>query len=401
MARLTRNRIGTLKRPGLHADGAVPTLYLRVSVSAKHGKVSRHWVQRLLIDGKRRDMGLGGWPVVSIEEAREQAFENRRTVRRGDDPFAAKARAALPTFREAAEHTYRANVERWRNAKHRAQWMQTLELHAKPIMGARIDRIGPTDVLRCLTPIWTTKAETARKLRQRIRSVFGWAMAHEHVAVNPAGEAIGAALPTMPKQKAHYRALGYDDVPAALGTVEGCTGSLAARSCFRFVVLTACRSGEARGATWAELDLEARTWTIPAGRMKGQAEHRVPLAPAAVAVLERMEPLRDDGGLVFPSPSRRGRPMSDMTLTSMLRANGLAGKATVHGFRSSFRDWASERTDTPAAITEMALAHSVGSNVERAYHRTDLLDKRRALMARWAEFCTADRGKVVSLHGNA
>ena len=203
----------------------------------------------------------------------------------------------------------------------------------------------------------------------------------------------------MPKIKAHFRALPYREVPEALEIVETSKGSLPSKLCLRFLVLTAARSGEARNAVWDETDLESRTWTIPAEKMKAHAEHRVPLSDAAVEVLERARALDDGSGLVFPSPVREGHPMSDMTLTVLLRKNDLAEKTTVHGFRSAFRDWAAENTNAPHAVMELALAHAVGSSVEQAYARSDLLTKRRALMARWADFLTSTSAKVVQLHG--
>ena len=248
-----------------------------------------------------------------------------------------------------------------------------------------VDRITRADVLAVLTPIWGTRQETARRVRQRVRAVMLWAIAHGHRDDNPAGEGIDGALPPMPAIRAHFRALPYREVPAALEIIAASTAGLAAKACSEFLVLTAARSGEARGATWGEIDLDARLWTIPAERMKGGVEHRVPLSEAAVAALEEAAPLRDESGLVFPSPVG-GRQLSDMTLTKILRTVGLAERATVHGFRSSFRDWAAECTSATYAAMELSLAHHVGNTVERAYARSDLLEQRRALMDQWAEY---------------
>ena len=254
MGRLTATQIRSLSKPGLHGDGG--TLYLVVAPGG-----SKSWIQRLTIDGKRRDIGLGGFPLVSLAEAREKAFEHRKLARTGGDPLAVKRRAKVPTFREAAEKTFEANRPRWRNAK---VGMQQLERHAFPVLGDMgVDRIGREDVLRVLTPIWTVKPETARKLRQRIRGTLRWAEAHGHVAYNIAGEGIDGALPAMPAVKEHYRALPYREVAAALETVDACRASVAAKLCLRFLVLTAARSGEARGATWDEIDVDAREWPKP------------------------------------------------------------------------------------------------------------------------------------------
>ena len=394
MGKLTVAHVRRLSESGRYGDGE--TLFLNV---ARGG--SKSWIQRITIDGHRRDIGLGGWPVVSLAEARELAFENRRVVRRGGDPLAEKRRARMPTFREAARRTFDANRPRWRNAKHVSQWMQTLERHALPkIGGAPVDRITQADVLHVLTPIWTERPETARKVRQRIRSVFAWCQAHGYVENNAAGEGINGALPSMPKQRRHYRALPYSEVAGALDAVDAGRASLTVKACLRFVVLTACRSGEARGATWDEIDLDAATWTIPAERTKTERPHRVPLSVEALAVLRKMGPLEAGSGLVFPSPQRAGRAMSDMTLTKALRNVGLGARATVHGFRTSFRTWASERTNAEHAVMELCLSHTVGSAVEQAYARSDLFDKRRRLMDRWATYLGGgSNAKVVLLHG--
>ena len=223
-------------------------------------------------------------------------------------------------------------------------------------------------------------------MRQRLRTIFRWSMAHGFTETNPAGEAIDGALPPMPKLKAHLRALPHQEVGEALRTVGESRASMAARLCFRFLVLTAARSGEARGATWDEMDVNGRVWRIPPQRMKAGVEHRVPLSSQAMDVLEEARPLRDESGLVFPSPLRPGSPMSDMTLTKVLRSTGLAEQATVHGFRSSFKNWTLEETDTPWAVSESALAHILGNSTEQAYARTDLFERRRALMQQWADY---------------
>ena len=232
-------------------------------------------------------------------------------------------------------------------------------------------------------------------MRQRIRAVLRWCQAHGYIENNAAGEGIDGALPVMPRVKEHFRALPYQEVAAALETVEASGASMAARLCFRFRVLAAARSGEAREATWTEIEVDAREWRIPGERMKGGVEHRIPLSDAAVAVLGQAQSLDDGPDLVFPSPMKRGRPLSDMTLTKVLRDIGLAERCTVHGFRSSFRDWCAE-TGKPREIAEAALAHTVGG-VEGAYFRSDLYERRRRLMDQWAGFLTATPAKVVSM----
>ena len=392
MGKLTVVRVRTLSGPGLYGDGG--TLYLNVAPGG-----SKSWIQRLTIHGKRHDIGLGGFPLVSLKEARERAFANRKLARDGGDPLALKRRPEVPTFREAAARALEANRGRWRHAKTADNWDASLETYAYPVFGdRRVDLIGREHVLRVLTPIWREKPEIGRKVRTRIRQTLAWAQAHNYIEHNPAGEGISAALPSTAALKRHFRALPYREAPEALETIEGSRASVSAKACLRFVVLTACRSGEARLATWAEIDIEACEWRIPAERMKMGVEHRIPLSDAALAVLESVRPLRGTADLVFPSPLRASRPLSDMTLTKVLRDTGLADRATVHGFRSAFRTHAAERTSFPHAVCEMALAHAVGSDVERSYARSDLFDKRRALMATWAHFVTGDSAKVIEMH---
>lgn len=393
MGKLTVAMLRSLSRPGRYGDGG--TLFLVVAPGG-----SKSWVQRVTIGSRRRDLGLGGWPVVSLAKARQRAFANRVAIADGIDPLARKRRPDIPTFREASERALEANRPRWRNAKTADNWVATMDKYVHPVFGdRRVDQIGREDVLRVLTPIWTAKPEIGRKVRQRIRATLAWAQAHGHVEHNLASDAIDGALPSLPAVKAHFRALPYREVGAALETIGASRASVSAKACLRFVVLTACRSGEARLATWDEIDLEAREWRIPASRMKAAVEHRVPLTDAALDVLESVRPLRSPAGLLFPSPSRPARTLSDMTLTKVLRDTGLAGRATVHGFRSAFRTWASERTSVPHAVCEMALAHRVGSDVERSYARSDLFEKRRGLMDQWATYVTGGRAKVLRLHG--
>ena len=383
MARLSAAKVKAIKKPGMHGDGN--GLYLRVT-----GSGSRSWMQRIMIHGRRRDIGLGSYPAIGLAEARALALANKALVTAGRDPLAERHRANVPTFREAARKVYETNLPRWRNGKHTVNWWGSLERHAFPVIGdVKVDRIRRSDVLAVLEPIWTVRPETARRVRQRIRTILRWCEAHDYCAGNVAGEALNGALPPMPRLKAHHRALPYREVAEALETVDASDASLAAKLCLRFLVLTAARSGEARGATWDEIDETVCEWRIPAKRMKGGVQHRVPLSGPVLVALEQARPLRDDSGLIFPSPVRAGYPMSDMTLTKILRTTGLAERATVHGFRSTFRDWAAECTNAPHAVMELSLAHAVGSSVEQAYARSDLINKRRELMDRWARFVSS------------
>ena len=388
MGKLTAAKVKAITKKGLHGDG--DTLYLSVAPGG-----TKSWIQRLTINGRCRDIGLGGFPLVSLAKARDKAFENRRHARAGGDPLAEKRKVRMPTFREATLTVFEANKPRWRNGHHTKSWLQTLERHAMPRLGnLPVDRIGREDVLAVLTPIWGTRIETARRVHQRIRTVLGWAMAHGFIEHNVA-DAITGALPTMPAVKEHFRALPYQEVKVALETVEASQALLAAKLCFRFTVLTAARSGEAREAVWSEIDRDAREWRIPGVRMKNGTEHRVPLSQAALAVLEQARTLKDESDLLFPSPLKKGRPLSNMTMTKLLRDVKLADRATVHGFRSSFRDWCAE-TGKPRELAEAALAHTVGG-VEGAYFRSDLIERRRRLMDQWAAYLSQERGTVVPL----
>ena len=373
----------------MHNDGR--GLYLRI---AKGG--SKGWILRIAIDRRRRDIGLGGYPAVSLAKARQIADAHRLAVAEGRDPLAEKRRSRTPTFAEAAVKVHEANLPRWKNGKHTDQWINTLRTYAYPVIGRMpLDRIERRDVLGILTPIWTAKPETARRVRQRVRTVLRWGQAHGYVEQNVAGEAIDGALPPMPRVRAHFRALPYAEVPAALETIDGSPSGLTAMLCMRFLILTSARSGEARGATWAEIDLDAREWRIPAERMKGGVVHRVPLSDAALDVLHEAAALRDESELIFSSPRKRGRPLSDMSLTVALRRAGLADRATIHGFRSAFRTWASECTNAPHAVMELSLAHAVRSAVEQAYARSTLLERRRRLMDQWATYLSGESAKVV------
>lgn len=396
MGNLTAAKAKSLAKPGMHGDG--DGLYLNVTRTG-----SRSWVFRYSMDGHRRDLGMGAFPAASLARARTLAAGHRNAIAEGRDPLeekqVAKRKAAVPAFREAAERTFEANKPRWRNGKHTVSWWQTLERHAFPILGDMpVDKIRREDVLRVLSPIWGVRMETARRVRQRVRTILRWCMAHGYVEHNAAGEAIDGALPPMPRLKARLRALPYREVSAALANVEASKASLSSKLCLRFLVLTAAQSGEARGATWDEIDPDVREWRIPGDRMKSGEPHRVPLSDAALAMLDQARPMSGGEGLVFPSPMKPSKPMSDLTLTKVLRATDLAKRTTVHGFRSAFRDWAAECTSAPHAVMELSQAHAVGSSVEQAYARSDLTAKRRILMQS-RDFVIGDRTDIVQHPG--
>ena len=371
---LTAARVRTEKRPGRYHDGQ--GLYLQVDPSG-----ARRWLQRVVIRGKRTDLGLGGWPLVSLNAAREKAIENRRLARVGGDPRTAKR--DVPTFAEAAAEVIKINLPTWKNTKHAAQWSSTLRTYVFPHFGSRlVTEVSGSDVMKVLTLIWTAKPETARRVRQRISAVMKWAIANNYRLDNPAGDAIEAVLPKTSRTQAHHTALHYAAVPAAMRAVRAAKVTESSKLSLEFQVLTASRPGEARNAQWSEMDVGSRTWTIPSERMKADREHRVPLSERVMEILAEARNLDDGSGLVFPS--RSGRPLSDMTHRKLLRTLGI--DCVPHGFRSSFRDWAAEQTDAPHAVMEAALAHVVGNSTEAAYFRSDLFERRRDLMAQWADY---------------
>ena len=322
------------------------------------------------------------------------AFDNRRMARRGENPLAAKRARAVPTFAEASEAVIALYQPTWKSpTKTAGLWRKTLATYAEPVIGAKsVATIDTADVLAVLSPIWTAKPETARKVRQRIGAVMKWAIAERHRQDDPTGDAITNALPRAPQARTHHRALPHTEVAAAVEAVRASGALVATRLAFEFVVLTTSRSGEVRLATWDEVDFKGATWTVPAERMKAGREHRVPLSARALAVLAEAREIADGSGLIFPSAT--GRAMSDSTISKLIRELGI--KAVPHGFRSSFRDWAGE-TGESREVAEAALAHRLPDKTEAAYARSDLFDRRRDVMNAWAAYLSGDGGKVVEL----
>ena len=375
--------------PGRHGDGRGLFLYVKPSGA-------RSWVLRYQVQKRRRDLGLGAYPDVTLAMARERASQARRLIAEGEDPIAQKQQSTPKTFEDAALELIESKRPGWKNAKHTAQWTSTLEAYAFPKIGqVQVARLETSDVMAVLTPIWSAKPETANRVRQRIEAVLDYASALGiRTGENPArwrGH-LDHLLPKPTKVRAvkHHPALPHAEVAdfiAHLASREG----VAARA-LGFTILTAARSGETRGATWAEIDLDARIWTIPASRMKAGKEHRVPLSRAALALLGEK---RDDDKLIFESEAKPGRPISDMSMTAVLRRMERVD-ITVHGFRSTFRDWAGETTGFPREVIEAALAHGIKDKAEAAYARSDLFDKRRELMAAWSNFaCATERAENV------
>lgn len=389
MGKLTAKAVAAAKEPGRYGDG--DGLFLLIG---KRG--GKSWMVRVQKDGRRRDIGLGSAKKVSLKIARDRAANVREQIELGIDPVAERAKAAgIPTFAEAAREVHAENAPSWKNAKHAAQWINTLETYAAPAFGNRsVADVDAAAVRDCLAAIWLEKPETARRLRQRINTVVDWAVGKGYRDAGLAMPVIDKALPKQRAKPKHHAALPYADIPEFTGRLRE-TESMG-RLALEAVILTAARSGEVRLMTWDELDLDAATWTLPAERMKAGREHVVPLSPQAVALFEKMKAHRREyTNLVFPG-QKRGKPLSDMTLTKALRDMGLS--VTAHGFRSTFRDWVAEQTSWPAELAEAALAHVINDKTVAAYQRGSMLEKRRELMAAWADYCEgAGGGNVVRL----
>lgn len=368
---------------GRHGDGN--GLYLVVDPSG-----ARRWIVRVVVKGQknkkgaplRTDFGLGGADIVPLNQARERALEYRRMAKQGLNPRL-NARQAMPTFEEVAQQVHIDRMPTWKNAKHSQQWINTLRDHAFPKIGRMpIDTIDQPEVMMCLAPIWTEKHETAKRLAQRIKTVLDVARSkgfrtgeNPVTAIKDAG-----ALPRVKAKVKHHKAMGWKDVPKFYADLQ--TRKAMAAKALMFTCLTGSRTGEVLGLRWEELDFEEQLWTCPAERMKTGEAHRVPLTEEILSIIEPLKELRSY--FVFEG-QKRHKPLSNMSMLMLLRRMGVEG-VTVHGFRSTFRDWASEVANVPREVAEKSLAHSVGSDVERAYARSDLLDKRRDLMMRWSSF---------------
>ncbi len=399
---LTAMQVSGLKRPGRYGDGL--GLWLQVSRWS-----TKAWLFRFTRDGRARSMGLGAVHTVSLAEAREAALQCRKLLRDGIDPIEARAAermaarieaARVLTFKTCAEAYIKAHEAGWKNAVHRRQWPSTMKAYVYPIIGElSVDAIDTALVLKVLEPIWTEKSETATRVRGRIEAVLDWAKAREfRDGDNPArwkGH-LDKLLPARSKvaRVRHHPALPYQDIPAFMEALRARDG-IGARA-LEFVIMTATRTSETIKTKWSEIDVDERAWTIPAERMKGDREHRVPLSDRALVILAD---LPREADFVFPG-AREAAPLSNMAMLKVLKSMG-HDDLTVHGFRSTFRDWAAETTAYPAHVAEMALAHAVSDQVEAAYRRGDLFEKRRKLMADWSAYCALSTGggDVIAIRG--
>ncbi len=387
---LTALEVGRLQEPGNYAVGGVPGLYLYVNEGD-----GRSWILRTVVGSKRRHVGLGGYPAVTLAAARDKARKVREDIEGGIDPIERKraviarlqaARATEKTFEEAASAYIATHQDSWKNAKHRAQWGSTLQTYAYPVIGRLLVRdITQAHILQTLEPIWREKNETAVRLRGRIESILDWSTVRGYREGNNPAQWKGRLdkllpAPTKIRTVTHQRAVPFLEMPAFMTDLRSQAG--VAAKALEFTALTAARSGEVRFASWGEIDLEANVWTVPAARMKSGREHRVPLSTACLSLLATL-PRKPESGLIFEAP--RGGVLSDMSMTVLMRR--MEVDAVPHGFRSTFRDWIGECTNYPRDLAEQALAHALESKVEAAYRRGDALDRRREMMEAWADFC--------------
>ena len=384
--KLTKHKISLLTEPGRYTDH--PTLYLLVKPSGR-----KSWVQRITINGTRYDKGLGSWPLVSIEKARQRAWANRIVVEQGGDPWLRPARP-IPTFEQAAQQYYDANIARWKQGKESNNWLRHLTLHAFPSFGTvPVDRLTRDHMLRALKKIWHTTPESARKCRAKIKAVLAWCIGNGFMDTNVMDLASGA-LVTIPTTTTHRRAAPYHLVPAIWKLLAKAMTNRPAVLCLQLIMATSVRKQEARLAQWSEIDLNRRVWIIPGERMKMKASYCVPLSDVAMNVLQEAKAL-GHATWVFPSPFGRAA-LSDALVDKVLRSSGATAQTTIHGFRTSFRTWAMEQTTAPREVLELCLAHKVGNATEQAYARGDLLTKRTAVMQAWGTFITTGRLHIIN-----
>ena len=391
--KLTKKLVENLG-PGRHGDGN--GLYLVVDPSG-----ARRWIVRVVVKGQknkkgaplRTDFGLGGADIVTLPQARERALEYRRMAKQGLNPRF-NARQEIPTFEEVAQQVHIERLPTWKNAKHGQQWINTLRDYAFLKIGRMpIDSVGQPEVMMCLSPIWTDKHETAKRLAQRIKTVLDVARSKGFRSGENPVTAIkeAQALPKVKAKVKHHKAMAWQDVPEFYADLT--TRNAMSAKALRFTCLTGSRTGEVLGIRWEEIDFEARLWTCPEERMKTGEAHKVPLTKEMLSIIEPLRAMKSE--YVFEG-QKRDKPLSNMSMLMLLRRMNVEG-VTVHGFRSTFRDWASEVANAPREVAEMSLSHRIGSDVERAYARSDLLEKRRKLMERWSDYVCRAPSAVVEL----
>ena len=377
-------------RPRRVADGG--GLYLFVAPNG-----SKSWVLRTLVKGKRCDIGLGSVSLVTLAEAREEAVRLRKIARAGGDPLALRRqeRRTVPTFEEAARQVHAAHAAGFRNEKHRKQWLASLSVVFAAFGGKQVNSISSADILSAVSSDWLKTPETSRRVLQRVRVILDWCKAQGYCSGDNPTDGLTKVLPKARAAKSHHAALAYQHVPTFIESLREIDSAESVRLAMEFTILSAARTSETLNATWDEIDLEAKTWTVPGARMKAGLDHRVPLSDRCVAILQRAAELSDGGPYVFPGRAAK-QPLSNMVFLMALRRMGRTD-LTTHGFRSCFRDWAAERTNFPRAVCESALAHTLKDKTEAAYNRTDLFERRRDLMASWSAFAIARKADVVAI----
>ena len=371
---LTAAFVRAVNKPGRYGDGRGGYGLSLLVRTTRNGRLSKTWSQRLYIGGKPAMVGLGSYPIVTLAEARAKCVENRRTVEHGRDLRSPE----MPTVAVALEKAIATREQHWRNPRTAKAWRSSVHNHAAAIIARRVDQVSTADVLAVLNPVWTTKPELGRKLRQRLAMAFRWAVAANHISTNPAGEALAGLLPRHAGTGGHFDSLPASEVPAALDTIDASAAFWSTKAAIRMLALTATRSSEVRGMRWDEI--HGDVWTIPADRTKTAIPQRVPLSSAALAVLDQARIHSDDSGYVFPN--RHGNQTTVEALSKLCRDQGLA--MTPHGLRSSFRSWCAEQGIT-REVAEMSLGHTV-RGVEGAYQRSDLLDARAEVMEQWGQY---------------
>ena len=375
---LSASFVKTVRQPGRYGDGrGGHGLSLLVKTTNIRGRLSKTWSQRIRINGRETNLGLGSYPAVTLAETRRRALRNRQSVEEGHNPRSGRT----PTFQQAAAKVIELHSGKWRpGSRSQNIWESSLQTYVFPHIGRKqVDEVTSKDIMKCLSPMWHSKPETARRVQQRIGAIMKWAIAEGFLESDPSA-AILAGLGKNSTRRSHMRALHHSNVSAAIKTVEASNAHWATIAAFKILTLTATRSGEVRNATWDEIDVTTDTWEIPGERTKTGRPHRVPLSRPARTVIDNAADLTDTTGLVFPSPT--GKPLSNSTISKLVRENGI--DAVPHGMRSSFRDWCRD-SGVPREIAEAALAHTVGG-VEGAYARSDLLEARRPIMEQWAHY---------------
>ncbi|WP_368343663.1 tyrosine-type recombinase/integrase [Pelagovum sp. HNIBRBA483] len=354
---------------------------------------AKKWLQRYTFKGRRREIGLGSAKIVSVSSARKKALQNLLLIHDGIDPIEAKKQdAAIPIFEVVARKVHEENRPTWRNAKHAAQFIKTLEVYAFPIIGSKpVNEVNSSHILQILSPIWVTKAETAKRVRQRLSTVFKYCVAQQWRPDDPANMAIIKALPNAKKKVQHRKSLSYDDVSAFIQKVRKSSAAISTKLAIEFLILTATRSGEVRNARWSEI--EGSLWTIPSERMKAGIAHRVPLSSRCMKILDEAKRINQGSDFVFEG-TKQNRPLSENTFNKLMKELGV--EVHAHGFRTSFRTWTQEKTNYPREIAETALAHSIKDKAEAAYARSDLLAKRAEMMEAWARFIRSEEADVIN-----